>query len=102
MLSRATDYLSVFKTATRERWDAWTPVALMLLGCIGVAFIYSAQFTQVANDWWKQVVWLIGGAGIYLAVSLVDYRLWLSVWLRQYRPSRIQAYAAEESWCQWR
>ena len=80
MLSRATDYLSVFKTATRERWDAWTPVALMLLGCIGVAFIYSAQFTQVANDWWKQVVWLIGGAGIYLAVSLVDYRLWLSVW----------------------
>jgi len=80
MLSRALDYLSVFKTATRERWDPWTPVALLFLGCIGVAFIYSAQFTQPANDWWKQVVWLTGGTGIYLAVALIDYRLWLSVW----------------------
>jgi rod shape determining protein RodA len=80
MLSRAIDYLSVFKTATRERWDPWTPVALVLLGCIGVAFIYSAQLAQSADDWWKQVVWLVGGSGIYLGVSLIDYRLWLSIW----------------------
>jgi rod shape determining protein RodA len=80
MLSRAIDYLSVFKTATRERWDPWTPVALLLLGCIGVAFIYSAQFTQPENDWIKQMVWLGAGTGLYLAVSLVDYRLWLSIW----------------------
>ncbi len=80
MLSRAFDYLSVFKTTTRERWDLWSPVALVFLGCIGLAFIFSAQLSQTANDWWKQIIWLVGGAGVYLAVSLVDYRRWLGVW----------------------
>lgn len=80
MLSRALDYLSVFKTTTRERWDLWSPVALGLLGCIGLAFIFSAQLSQNANDWWKQIIWLVVGAGIYLAVALVDYRRWLGVW----------------------
>lgn len=80
MLSRAVEYLSVFKTATRERWDPWTPLALAALSLMGVFFIYSAQLSQAANDWPKQLVWLFGGSCIYLAVSLVDYRLWLSVW----------------------
>ena len=80
MLSRASEYLSVFKTTTRERWDPWTPLALVALGLIGLAFIYSAQFSTELSNWMNQVVWLTGGAIIYLAVSLVDYRLWLSVW----------------------
>lgn len=80
MLSRALDYLSVFKTVTRGRWDLWTPPALCGLGLIGLAFIYSAQLSQPESDWIKQLVWLGAGLGIYLGVSLIDYRLWLSVW----------------------
>lgn len=80
MLARAFDYLSVFKTTTRARWDAWTPLAMVALSLIGVAFIYSAQFSTPLSNWLNQLVWLTGGAGIYLAVSLVDYRIWLSLW----------------------
>lgn len=80
MLSRASEYLSVFKTATRERWDPWTPFALLALSVIGVAFIYSAQFSTELSNWLNQIVWLVMGAGIYLGVALVDYRLWLSIW----------------------
>ncbi len=80
MLSRATDYLSVFKTATRARWDLLSPFALLALSSIGVAFIYSAQFSTPLANWINQLVWLTAGAGIYVAVSLVDYRIWLSIW----------------------
>lgn len=80
MLSDASAYLSVFKTSTRERWDPWTPLALAGLSAIGVAFIYSAQFSTSLSNWINQLVWLTAGAGVYLVVSLVDYRFWLSVW----------------------
>jgi rod shape determining protein RodA len=80
MISRSTDYFSVFKTATRERWDAWNPLALVALSLIGVAFIYSAQLSQSENDWIKQIIFLVIGAGVYLAVALIDYRIWLSTW----------------------
>ena len=80
MPSSASDYLSVFKTATRERWDLWTPLAILALSLIGVAFIYSAQFSTPLNNWLNQIVWLVAGAGVYLGVSLIDYRIWLSVW----------------------
>jgi rod shape determining protein RodA len=80
MPSRASDYLSVFKTATRERWDLWTPLAILALSLIGVAFIYSAQFSTPLNNWVNQIVWLVAGGAVYLGVSLIDYRIWLSVW----------------------
>ncbi|MBC8008929.1 MAG: rod shape-determining protein RodA [Burkholderiales bacterium] len=80
MLSQAAEYLSVFKTTTRSRWDLWTPLALVALSCIGVAFIYSAQFSTPLENWINQLVWLGAGACVYTAVSLVDYRIWLSIW----------------------
>ncbi len=80
MLSRASEYLSVFKTTTRSRWDPWSPLAIIALSLIGVAFIYSAQYSTALSNWMNQIVWLTGGTMVYLAVSLVDYRLWLSVW----------------------
>ena len=80
MLSRASEYLGVFKTTTRSRWDPWTPFALAALSLIGVAFIYSAQFSTPLSNWINQLVWLGGGSLVYLAVSLVDYRIWLSLW----------------------
>jgi rod shape determining protein RodA len=79
MFSRVSDYLGVFKTATRSRWDLWTPFALVALSLIGVAFIYSAQFSTPLTNWQNQLVWLGGGLVVYTAVSLVDYRIWLSI-----------------------
>ncbi|TAG28913.1 MAG: rod shape-determining protein RodA [Verrucomicrobia bacterium] len=80
MLSRASDYFSVFKTTTRARWDAWSPLAIIALSSIGVAFIYSAQFSTSLANWQNQLVWLGVGAFVYVAVSLIDYRIWLSLW----------------------
>lgn len=77
----------MFKTTTRGRWDLLTPVTLVLLGLIGIAFIYSAQHSVpvpasasiLGREWFKQVVFLVLGTGLYLVVSLVDYRFWLAV-----------------------
>ncbi len=75
------DSLSIFKVTTRERWDLATPVALLGLGLIGVIFIYSAQLSNTAlhKVWLMQLIWLSLGAGVYVMVSLIDYRFWLSV-----------------------
>jgi rod shape determining protein RodA len=73
------ELLSVFKTTTRERFDWISPLAIAALCSIGVAFIYSAQLNTPQNSWFWQLVWLAGGLVLYTAVSLIDYRLWLSV-----------------------
>ena len=73
------DSANVFKTTTRERWDLWTPIAMAGLGAFGIAFIYSAQLPVQGRGWIAQVVWLLMGAVVYVAVSLVDYQFWLGV-----------------------
>ncbi len=78
-LASPTEYISVFKTTTRSRWDVVTPVAMIGLSLFGLAFIYSAQLSVHGNNWLTQLVWLAAGAAIYITVSLVDYRFWLSV-----------------------
>ncbi len=78
-LSSPLDTLSFFRTSTRGRWDWVNPLAIILLSVIGVFFIYSAQLTVNGRNWITQLVWITGGAGVYLAVSLIDYRFWLSV-----------------------
>ncbi len=77
-LPSPTDYLSAFKT-TRTKADLITPLALLGLGLFGLAFIYSAQLSAHGNDWEKQLMYLVLGAALYAAVSLVDYRFWLNV-----------------------
>ncbi len=72
------EWLSVFKT-TRERFDWITPLAMAALCTIGVFFIYSAQLERHGGAWKSQIVFLILGAGIYTAFSLVDYRFWLTI-----------------------
>jgi Bacterial cell division membrane protein len=72
------EWLSVFKT-TRERFDWITPLAMIALSTIGICFIYSAQLERLGTEWVKQIVFLFMGAGIYIAVSLVDYRYWLTI-----------------------
>jgi rod shape determining protein RodA len=87
-LRSPTDYISFFKTTTRSKWDLLTPVALLGLSLLGVAFIYSAQLHTQGPDftetfWFKQLVFLALGVVVYTVVSLIDYRFWLSVvhWL---------------------
>ncbi len=72
-------HLGIFRTATRERWDLWSPLAILGLSAIGVAFIYSAQYSVGGKGWRVQLEWLALGAVVYVAVSLIDYRFWLSV-----------------------
>ena len=78
-LASPTEYLNVFKPTTRTQWDLLTPLALAGLGLFGLAFIYSAQLSAQGEDWIKQLIFLCLGTGVYLAVSLIDYRFWLSV-----------------------
>ena len=73
------ELFGVFKTTTRVRFDWITPLAMLALGAIGVAFIYSAQLATAQNNWTTQLVWLAAGAVLYCGVSLIDYRLWLSI-----------------------
>jgi rod shape determining protein RodA len=70
---------AVFRTSTRERWDFLSPIAIIGLALIGVAFIYSTQRAVNGGYWMRQAGFLGVGAGVYLVVSLIDYRFWLSV-----------------------
>lgn len=72
-------YLGIFKTTTRGRWDRLTPLALAGLSLYGVFFIYSAQLSVQGSNWITQIVWLSAGVVVYVAVSLIDYRFWLSI-----------------------
>ncbi|MCF3648814.1 FtsW/RodA/SpoVE family cell cycle protein [Synoicihabitans lomoniglobus] len=73
------EVFSIFKLTTRERWDIGTPLIMATLSAIGIAFIYSAQFSTSASSWIMQGAWLALGAMVYVVVSLIDYRFWLSV-----------------------
>jgi rod shape determining protein RodA len=76
-LSHPLDFLRIFKTSTRERYDWISPLAIAALGTTGLFFIYSAQLATNRGQWIQQVVWLVVGAALYGAVSLVDYKIWL-------------------------
>ena len=71
--------LAVFRTTARARWDPWTPLALLCLSVFGVAFIYSAQLSIQGKGWIAQSVWLVLGAAVYVATSMIDYRFWLGI-----------------------
>ena len=89
------EWLRIFKVTARERYDAITPLALLALGSIGVAFIYSAQYYNrpvlpkelglqwllvVFSQYWvKQLLFLAIGGALYVMVSLIHYRYWLSI-----------------------
>jgi len=71
------DFLDIFKTSTRERFDWINPSAILCLCTVGVFFIYSAQLATGRGQWMQQIVWLVVGGVLYAAVALVDYKFWL-------------------------
>ena len=62
---------------TRSRTDWIQPLCILLLGVTGVFFIYSAQLYSGQSQWSLQIIWLILGAGLYTAVALVDYKVFM-------------------------
>ncbi len=89
-------YFSFFKRSTRGRFDWVTPLAMAGLCLIGICFIYSASYASTPMStpkggllswvialmrtfWFKQIIFIGAGMLLYAVVSLVDYRLWLSV-----------------------
>jgi rod shape determining protein RodA len=94
-LRTPTEWLQLFRTTARERYDWITPLAMLALCIIGVSFIYSAQYSlrptlpkdlglawigaMLSQYWVKQTVFMLLGAGLYVGVSLIHYRFWLTV-----------------------
>ncbi len=74
---RNLDLASFFKLTTREQFDRISPACMVVLSLFGVFFIYSAQLAREGTQWQNQVVYLALGGALYLATSLLDYRIWL-------------------------
>lgn len=73
-----TELFGIIKVSTRERWDLWSPLAILALGVIGVMFIYSAQYSTSLSNWQNQIVWFGLGLVVYLVVSSLDYQFWVN------------------------
>ena len=59
------------------RFDWINPICILLLCSISVLFIYSAQLDYGGNDWKKQLFWIFLGIGVYIAIALVNYKVFL-------------------------
>lgn len=67
-----------YRSPNRQTRTDWISVTcIVILGIIGVFFIYSAQRITGSAFWLKQIMWLGIGAGVYATVSLIDYKVWL-------------------------
>ena len=58
-------------------FDLIGPVCILLLAISGVIFIHSAQAYSAGSSWKMQILWIIVGSTLYLAISLVNYKLLL-------------------------
>lgn len=63
--------------AASRRVDWINPLAMVILGVISSAFIYSAQAYTQGTQWKMQIVWFCLGFIAYVIVSLTDYRFLL-------------------------
>lgn len=58
-------------------FDLIGPVCILLLAISGVIFIHSAQAYSAGSSWKMQILWIMVGSTLYLAISLVNYKLLL-------------------------
>ncbi|MFP4673326.1 MAG: FtsW/RodA/SpoVE family cell cycle protein [Opitutales bacterium] len=69
---------SLLQAGTSRRMDWINPSCMLILCVLGVLFIYSAQYAQEsANDWKKQIVWILLGWGVYGVLARVNYKIFL-------------------------
>ena len=55
-------------------FDWISPISILILSLIGIAFIYSAQSTINDADWKKQIVWVFLGVVLYAILSRINYK----------------------------
>ena len=69
-----------FETPKRNdaRWDYIIPIVMCLLGGLGVYYIQSAQSYTGGLQWKFQIFYLLLGALVYVAVSFINYKYYLS------------------------
>ncbi len=67
----------VITLSDEHRSDWLSPVSMLLLGMIGVFFIYSAQSYSGGSSWKMQIVWMVLGFGAYSVISLINYKFFL-------------------------
>ena len=60
-----------------RRADLLNPLCILLLGAIGILFIYSAQISNGGDDWKKQLVWITLGSGVYIIIASINYKIFL-------------------------
>ena len=70
-------YQRIFQPESKPRFDWINPLCILLLGIVGVFFIYSAQLYNNGTLWKKQIFWLILGGGLYVGLSLINYKLFM-------------------------
>jgi rod shape-determining protein RodA len=75
--------MATYRPPSVLRTDWINPAAMLALAILGVLFIKSGQAHYPGGTQWQmQLIWLILGAGLYFAVSVVDYHLWMKhAWL---------------------
>jgi rod shape determining protein RodA len=75
--------MTTYRPPSVRRTDWINPAVMLALATIGVFFIKSAQAHYPGGTQWEQqMVWLALGAGLYIAIAVFDYHLWMKhAWL---------------------
>jgi len=50
---------------------------MLLLGLIGLIFIYSATSYSSSNYWARQILWMVVGGGVYVGLARINYKIYL-------------------------
>jgi len=71
-------YQRLLQPGGEVRGDFLNPLCMLLLGILGILFIYSAQSNHSdGNDWKKQLFWFAIGGSVYLAIASINYKIFL-------------------------
>lgn len=76
--SRSSVFLEIFEKAWAFlcRTDKVTPLIIVILSLLGVAGIYSSGTFRGSDDWEKQILFLLTGAGVYGVVAAIPFKVY--------------------------
>ena len=75
----AVPFGSIHTQGSGNTIDWLSPIACLILSITGILFIYSAQSTISDSDWKKQVIWVLMGVALYIAVSRINYKFFFAM-----------------------